>query len=145
MTSHQHASVLVAVSTDDPHPYSDARQPVAPHTTRRGYRRLTLVGMGLAGGLVPSPSALVVLLGAIGLGRTAFGVLLVLGYGLGMAVTLTAVGYVIARLPDRFHKLKTWGRHSRMARIARLGPVLTAILVLVVGIGLAVRSAGPLV
>lgn len=39
----------------------------------------------LAGGLVPSPSALVVLLAAIALGRTIFGVALVLVYGLGMA------------------------------------------------------------
>src|SRR5262245_31433051 len=37
--------------------------------------------MGFAGGLVPSPSALVVLLGAIALGRTWFGVLLVVAYG----------------------------------------------------------------
>ncbi len=58
----------------------------------RGIRRLTLVGMGLAGGLVPSPSALVVLLGAIALGRTAFGILLVVGYGVGMAATLITVG-----------------------------------------------------
>jgi len=47
--------------------------------------------MGIAGGLVPSPSALVVLLGAIALGRTWFGVVLVLGYGVGMAATLTLV------------------------------------------------------
>lgn len=40
--------------------------------------------MGIACGLVPSPSALIVLLGAIGLGRTAFGVLLVIAYEAGM-------------------------------------------------------------
>lgn len=57
--------------------------------------------MGIAGGLVPSPSALVVLLGAIALGRTTFGILLVLGYGLGMAATLTAAGILLVRLRDR--------------------------------------------
>ena len=51
--------------------------------------------MGVAGGLVPSPSALVVLLGAIALGRTVFGVALVLGYGIGMAATLTAAGLIL--------------------------------------------------
>jgi ABC-type nickel/cobalt efflux system permease component RcnA len=50
-----------------------------PHPHPSGHvGRLSLVGMGIAGGLVPSPSALIVLLGAVGLGRTAFGVLLVL-------------------------------------------------------------------
>src|SRR5205814_1687831 len=55
----------------------------------------SLAGIGLAGGLVPSPSALVVLLGAIGLGRAGFGVLLVLAYGLGMAGTLVGAGLLL--------------------------------------------------
>ena len=61
---------------------------VTPHDHHHGapvtrVGRRGLVGMGVAGGLVPSPSALVVLLAAVALGRTAFGVLLVLAYGLG--------------------------------------------------------------
>ncbi|MGI8691942.1 MAG: hypothetical protein ACR2JK_03445, partial [Geodermatophilaceae bacterium] len=62
------------------------------HGPGDGYSRSGLIGMGVAGGLVPSPSALIVLLASIGLGRTAFGVALVFAYGLGMAGTLTAVG-----------------------------------------------------
>jgi ABC-type nickel/cobalt efflux system permease component RcnA len=57
--------------------------------------------MGVAGGLVPSPSALVVPLGAVALGCTAFGILLVLAYGLGMAATLTLAGLLLVRLRDR--------------------------------------------
>src|SRR5205814_5073869 len=56
-----------------------------------------LIAMGFAGGLVPSPSALVVLLGAIALGRAWFGVVLVIAYGLGMAATLTGAGLVLLR------------------------------------------------
>jgi ABC-type nickel/cobalt efflux system permease component RcnA len=48
--------------------------------------------LGVAGGLVPRPSALVVLLASIRLGRTVFGVLLVVAYGSDMAATVTAVG-----------------------------------------------------
>lgn len=110
----------------------------------RGYRRLTLIGMGLAGGLVPSPSALIVLLGAISLGRTAFGVALVIGYGIGMAVTLTTVGYLIAKLPGRLSRFRALGRSRWVSWLSTAGPVLTAGLVLVVGIGLAARSAAPL-
>lgn len=94
-----------------------------------------LVGMGVAGGLVPSPSALVVLLGAAALGRTWFGVVLVLGYGLGMAATLTAVGLLLVKLRDRLAAVERL--RDRFTAL----PAITAGLVLVVGAGLAVRSA----
>ncbi len=111
------------------------------HGHRHGYGRSGLVGMGVAGGLVPSPSALVVLLGAIALGRTWFGVLLVLGYGLGMAATLTLVGVLLVRLRDRFDRLPLPRLRQRLGRLRAVMPVLTATLVLVVGLGLAVRAA----
>ena len=100
--------------------------------------RLGLIGMGVAGGLVPSPSALVVLLGAVALGRTWFGIFLVLCYGIGMAATLTAAGILLVHVSDRWA-----GRvASRLGsqRFAGAAPVMTAGLVLVVGLGLATRS-----
>lgn len=98
--------------------------------------------MGIAGGLVPSPSALVVLLSAIALGRTAFGVLLVIGYGLGMAATLTAAGLLLVRVRDRVQRRQRQGVMSRAAaRWMRFAPFATATLVVVVGLGIAVRSA----
>jgi ABC-type nickel/cobalt efflux system permease component RcnA len=75
--------------------------------------RHTLLGMGVAAGLVPSPSALLVLFAAIGLGQTWFGVLLVLGYGLGMAATLTAVGLLLVRLRDRVERRMAGARGNR--------------------------------
>jgi len=132
----------------DTHSHSTSEIDAHDHDHRpadRGYKRLTLVGMGLAGGLVPSPSALVVLIASIGLGRTGFGVALVLGYGVGMAATLIAVGYLIARLPDRLGRLRTLGKRPIIARIVRFGAVITAGLVLVVGLVLALGSAVPLV
>jgi nickel/cobalt transporter (NicO) family protein len=104
------------------------------HGHSHGVGRLGLVGMGVAGGLVPSPSALVVLLGAVALGRTWFGVLLVLGYGLGMAVTLTAVGLLLVRLRDRLAAVERL--RDRFTAL----PTLTACLVLVVGVSLTLRS-----
>ncbi|XVV05993.1 nickel/cobalt transporter [Actinosynnema sp. CA-248983] len=106
------------------------------HGHGHGHRvgRAGLVGMGVAGGLVPSPSALVVLLGAVALGRTWFGVLLVLGYGLGMAATLTAVGLLLVRLRDRLAAVERL--RDRFTAL----PALTAGLVLVVGLGLAARA-----
>ncbi len=106
-----------------------------------GFSRRSLVGIGVAGGLVPSPSALVVLLGAIGLGRTVFGVLLVLAYGLGMAGVLTAVGLLLVHGRARLDRMGPRGDLSGVLRtVRRQLPVVTAGLVLVVGLSLVVRS-----
>ena len=105
--------------------------------------RSGLVGMGVAGGLVPSPSALIVLLSAIALGRTWFGIVLVFGYGIGMAVVLTLAGIALVKVRDRLqHRLEdNTGRASKaLRRWGRLTPFLTAALVIVVGTGLAIRS-----
>ncbi|MEH1130466.1 hypothetical protein [Micromonospora sp. CPCC 206061] len=101
--------------------------------------RLGLAGIGIAGGLVPSPSAIVVLLAAIGLGRTWFGVLLVLAYGIGMAGTLTAAGIALVALHRRLGRMPTPPRLTR--RLSRAAPAGTAALVMVVGVGVAARAA----
>ena len=86
---------------------------------------------------MPSPSVFIVLLGAVGLGCIAFGVLLVVAYGIGMAATLTAAGLLLVRVRDR------WTSRSRrtLARVAALAPAGTAVLVLCVGVGLAGRAS----
>lgn len=111
------------------------------HSHSHGYSKGGLIGMGIAGGLVPSPSALVVLLASIALGRTVFGVVLVFAYGFGMAATLTAVGLLLVRLRGR---LAQTGQRASLrqgaARISAALPVVTALLVLVVGLALATRG-----
>ncbi|MDH2430055.1 High-affinity nickel-transporter [Sphaerisporangium sp. TRM90804] len=101
--------------------------------------RAGLVGLGVAGGLVPSPSALIVLLGAAALGRTWFGVALVAAYGVGMAATLTATGLLLVKLAARLDRLALT-RRGLAARVSGLAPVGTATMVVVLGTGLAVRS-----
>ncbi|MGH9150915.1 MAG: hypothetical protein ACRD03_00595 [Acidimicrobiales bacterium] len=102
--------------------------------------------MGVAGGLVPRPSALVVLLAAVALGRTVFGVILVLAYGLGMAATLTAAGLVLVRVRERLERTGGRRRVRPVAWLARRWagamPFATACLVILVGLGLAFRSYG---
>ncbi|MGW0117981.1 hypothetical protein [Streptomyces sp. NPDC003327] len=83
-------------------------------------------------------------LGTVALGRTAFGVLLVLAYGLGMAATLTLARLLLLHVK---HRIKEAGDHSRLRRLARtatrIGPVATSTLVVVVGLGLAARALTP--
>ena len=88
--------------------------------------------MGLVGGLVPSPSALLLLLGAVALGRAWFGFVLVLAFGIGMAASLAAVGLlardVVARV-ERFAsrrgflagKVRTYVRYAAATGICAVG------------------------
>ena len=105
--------------------------------SRRG-----LVAIGLAGGLLPSPSALLVLLGAVALGHPWFGVGLVVAFGLGMASTLAVVGLLVMRLRERAERRLVSHPASRLAPVLRLVPVLTAVGVVVLGSALAWRGLG---
>lgn len=102
--------------------------------------RRSLVALGFVGGMVPSPSALVVLLGALALHRAWFGVLLVIGYGVGMALVLVGAGMLLVR----GGRLVARARSLRKPSVARMAAALPAMSVLVVaGAGLLVvaRSA----
>jgi ABC-type nickel/cobalt efflux system permease component RcnA len=97
--------------------------------------------MGLVGGLVPSPSALLLLLAAVALGRAWFGVVLVLAFGIGMAFSLAAVGLLARGLVLRLEGLalrrgylggqvRTFLRYGAMVGICAvgLGVIVRAVL-----------------
>ncbi|NGN68730.1 nickel transporter [Streptomyces sp. A7024] len=94
--------------------------------------------LGFAGGLVPSPSAVVVLVGAGALGRAWFGLLLVIAYGAGLAITLTAAGFAAVRIGDRLTRRH---RHVLPARLRRTAPLGSAALVFALGCGLLLKGA----
>ena len=100
----------------------------------------SLIAMGLAGGLVPSPSALIVFLGATGLGHPWFGVALVVAFGVGMATTLAAVGLLVMRLRERAESRLRARPSSRLAPLLRLAPLVTASAVVVLGTVVALRG-----
>jgi ABC-type nickel/cobalt efflux system permease component RcnA len=120
-----------------PHAHGPA-EPPSEHPA--GFTRGGLVGLGAAGGLVPSPSALLVLLAAVTAGRTVFGVSLVLAYGLGMALALCAAGLLVVKLQDRLTRAVAGRNIVRLGSLAAATPVVTASLVLVVGLGLMARA-----
>ncbi|HET7521541.1 MAG TPA: sulfite exporter TauE/SafE family protein, partial [Candidatus Limnocylindria bacterium] len=117
-----------------PHPH--------PHGSELSVRGVAL--LGVAGGLVPSASALIVLLAAITTGRLAFGLALIGAFGVGMALVLggIAVATTLAR---------EWlGRHvpgeapAIVRRAARLVPIGSGMLVLGIGLVLAVTAVARL-
>lgn len=87
----------------------------------------SLLALGISGGLLPCPSALVVLLSAIALHRVGYGLLLVVAFSAGLAATLTAVGLVFV-YASRFVK-----RPSGESRIVRLLPAFSALVIACIG------------
>ncbi|GAC1446174.1 MAG: hypothetical protein NVSMB56_02390 [Pyrinomonadaceae bacterium] len=89
-----------------------------------------LLALGVSGGLLPCPSALVVLLAAITLGRVAYGLALVVAFSLGLAATLTSIGLAFV-YAGRFIKTPTEG--SLFSSLTRVLPVLSAFVIACVG------------
>lgn len=75
--------------------------------------------------MVPSPSALVVLLGGIALGRAWYGVALVLAYGLGMAATLVGAGYLLLRARTGLERRAARRAWPRLSALWAALPVVT--------------------
>ena len=94
----------------------------------------SLLTLGISGGLVPCPSAMVLLLAAVALNKTAYGMLLVVAFSVGLAITLTLVGLAFLYARNRFR------RPSATNRWAHLLPVASACTIMVVGIALCVGA-----
>ncbi|MPY33644.1 nickel transporter, partial [Streptomyces adustus] len=105
--------------------------------------------LGFAGGLVPSPSAVVVLVGAAALGQAWFGLLLVVAYGVGLALTLTAAGFAVVRLGSRMTRVldegPRWTTHPVVTAVRRTTPLWSALVVVVLGAGLVLKGAASVI
>lgn len=99
------------------------------------------VALGLAGGLIPSPSAVVVLLAGFALGRSWFALLLVLAYGVGMALTLCLTGLLLVRAGGLSRRVAAGNAVPRpVAAVLRLLPIIAAVTVVAAGLWLGFRS-----
>jgi nickel/cobalt transporter (NicO) family protein len=85
-----------------------------------------LLALGISGGLVPCPSALVLLLAAVALNKTAYGLLLVVAFSVGLAMTLSVVGLSFLYARNRF-------RSPTVSRWPQLLPVASAAAITVIG------------
>jgi len=96
--------------------------------TPLSWKRLLL--FGVSAGLLPCPSALVVMLSSIALGRTAFGLILIVFFSLGLATTLTTMGILLVYARNLFKRVKL----NTAGTFVRLLPVASAALVAVLGV-----------
>jgi ABC-type nickel/cobalt efflux system permease component RcnA len=98
-----------------------------------------LFALGLAGGLIPSTSALFILLSSIVAGRPAFGFVLVVIFGLGMAVVMSGVGLAMVVARDRLDRLPAG---SGLGGVARNASLIAAVVVLGFGVYLTAQAIG---
>lgn len=116
--SHHHHSH----NHDHPHGHS--------HEIPPGASLWDLLILGISGGMVPCPTAIVVLMVAIGLGRTAFGLMLIAAFSVGLAAVLIVIGVLMVSAK---HLLE---RFSYSGRIIRILPVFSGILITCIGLWL---------
>jgi ABC-type nickel/cobalt efflux system permease component RcnA len=90
----------------------------------------SLLALGASGGLVPCPSALVLLLSSIALGRAALGLVLLCGFSAGLAVVLMGIGLIVLYAKHLLPKTVKAADHPA----ARLLPVLSAAFIMCVGL-----------
>ena len=100
-------------------------------------RRRNLVALGLVGGLVPSASAVLILVAAIAANRPAFGILLTLAFGLGMASVLVGVGVLLVHARTLVERLPS---ARRLMPIRSLLPLATAAVFLIVGSAMTIQA-----
>jgi nickel/cobalt exporter len=93
-----------------------------------------IVAMGTAAGLIPCPSALVVLLGAIAQGEIALGMVMIVAFSLGLAATLTGLGIAVVSAGRVLSRLNV------PARIVTTIPAVSAVLIVGVGLVLTVQA-----
>jgi ABC-type nickel/cobalt efflux system permease component RcnA len=125
-----------ATAHDPDHDHGHLAHSHHPHgpITIRG-----LIGLGVSGGIVPCPSALVVLIAAISQHRLGFGMILIVAFSLGLAATLTAVGLAViygGRLVARLRP----ERRIFGSRVAGALPAISASVIVVAGALITIRA-----
>jgi ABC-type nickel/cobalt efflux system permease component RcnA len=93
-----------------------------------------ILGVGVAAGLLPCPSALVVLLSAIALHRIGFGLALIVAFSLGLAATITAIGLVAVMARRAFARIRLDGP------VVRALPAVSALVILGVGVVITAKA-----
>ena len=128
--AHQHESAL------GEHSHGGLRHSHLPSTGSTISWRSLFV-LGLAGGLIPSASALLILLGSIAAGRPAFGFVLVVAFGLGMALVMGGIGLALVVARGRLDRVEAG---SPLGRVGAYMPLVASFLVLGLGLYLTVQA-----
>jgi nickel/cobalt transporter (NicO) family protein len=131
--SHSHDHVHSHQHSHDLHHHQHEHSHVLP-TDVSSMKWSSLLMLGISGGLLPCPSALVVLLSAITLGRIGFGLALVSAFSLGLAAVLTGIGLMLVYAKERLEHLPFHIPKIRML------PVASALCITLIGLGITTQA-----
>jgi nickel/cobalt exporter len=121
------------------HPHEHSHGPHSHSHVPEGRVTLgSLIALGASGGLVPCPSALVLLLFAISVGRVGLGLVLLAAFSLGLACVLMAIGMLVLYAKNWLPDSAKATRHP----LFRLVPVLSAAVIVCLGLALTGASLG---
>ena len=140
MHSHQHGHTHHhhhGLHDREYHSHGDAHH---HHESNETVSLKQLLALGVSGGIVPCPAALVVLLSAVSMQRIGFGLLLIGAFSVGLATVLVAVGMLMVYARRFMSRFRGEGRI-----ITRWLPLASSAFILLIGIGLtwqALLSAG---
>jgi len=147
--AHSHAPAAVQVITPHHHHHHDDHDHDDDHGHHHGPGGHThvpegpitmgsLIALGASGGLVPCPSALLLLLTSIAIGRIAFGLALLVSFSLGLAGVLMGIGLAVLYAKHLLPKTERTVRHP----LVKLVPVLSAGVVIVIGLVMTAAALG---
>jgi len=100
------------------------------HLPEGGVSLSSLIGLGISGGMVPCPSALVILLAAISMHRILLGLGLIFAFSLGLATVLIIIGILMVKSTGFISKARS-GK-----RLLKILPAVSATAIIVIGIGI---------
>jgi len=123
------------VHVPDGHEHSHDEHGHYHHEIRGDVSYRQLLALGITGGIVPCPAALVVLLSAVALNRVGFGLFLIVAFSFGLAAVLIAVGLLTVYARRFMTKFRSDG-----LLITRWLPLTSAAVITVLGLGIAIRS-----
>jgi ABC-type nickel/cobalt efflux system permease component RcnA len=133
--AHSHRPADGYVHTHDGYEHSHAHGHHPQHETRRDVSFRQLLALGITGGIVPCPAALVVLLSAVALNRVGFGLFLIVAFSFGLAAVLIAVGMLMVYARQFMIKFRSEG-----PLITRWLPLTSAAVITFLGLAITVRS-----
>ncbi|MBV9180885.1 MAG: hypothetical protein JO356_06200 [Acidobacteria bacterium] len=132
-SSHTHAEGFIHTHDGYAHKHADGHH--HHHEIRPDVSFRQLLVLGITGGVVPCPAALVVLLSAVALNRIGFGLFLILAFSVGLAAVLIAIGLLMVYARQFMTKFRSEG-----PLIGRWLPLTSAAVIMFSGLVIAVRS-----
>ncbi len=118
------------------HDHGDHHHGHSHHHDHSDLRPRALLAMGASAGLIPCPSALVVLLGAVAQHQIGLGMVLIVAFSLGLAATLTGLGLLVVAAG----RVSTRLSGPRASRVLAVLPALSAVAIVAVGFALTAQA-----